>query len=238
MSGTHVEVTRTGAGHLTRFAAVDTLVLRDGAQVVLRVLAAPQGGGQGLVALAGRRLAAELPAGLVPGQRLTVTVEGQDGGRVLLRILGERGAGATTDTAAKLAGRLAVSGDAELLRVALALAGNALPLPDRGAAELELDPDDGVGGERDEVRVARVVVHSPELGPVEIVLTLTNAGIAASVEAEPGRAATLAAEAHGELATALCAAAGRPAMVSVRPRPVEAGRPVPPFPLDWLDVRA
>ncbi|MFN8187079.1 MAG: hypothetical protein U0R69_08365 [Gaiellales bacterium] len=112
MSGTHVEVTRTGAGHLTRFAAVDTLVLRDGAQVVLRVLAAPQGGGQGLVALAGRRLAAELPAGLVPGQRLTVTVEGQDGGRVLLRILGERGAGATTDTRSCRTAR-AVSGDAE-----------------------------------------------------------------------------------------------------------------------------
>jgi hypothetical protein len=218
---------------------IDSATLRDGAQVVIRVLAAPPGGGKGLIALAGRQLAADLPAGLVAGQKLAVSVEAESAERVLLRIVRgtpERG----SDPMARLATALAASGDPELIRAAFALAGpaGALPLPGGGEVSLRVDPDEeqGAGGEGG-VR-ALVTLHSPELGPIQIGLVLTPAGITAGVSVEPGRASVLAADGAAELQEALERAAGRPATVAVSGRKAADPRPAPVLSQEWVDVRA
>lgn len=237
MSGAHPQITRTGVNSVTQSAPAEPLVLRDGAQVVIRVIAAPRAGGQGIISLAGRRLAAELPAGLSAGQRLAVTVEADSQARVLLRIVREARAEGPGDPIARLAGLLALASDGELLQAALLLAGGAVSLPGGSVAGLAVDPDDGAAG-AGSTSTARLVLHSPKLGPIEITLSLTEGRIAATVEAEPGRPAELADGARAELADALAAAVRQPATVSVRARPADAERPAPPCPLDWLDVRA
>jgi len=219
--------------------ATDTVTLRDGAEVVLRVLAAPPGGGRGLISLAGRRLAADLPPGLVAGQKLTVSVEAESAERVLLRIVRgtqERG----PDALSRLAAALASSGDSELVRVALALAGpgGAVPLPGGGEVSLQVDPDEGDGSGPAGSSRAVVTLHSRELGAIEIGLVLTPAGVSAGVSVEPGRAAALAAGAAAELEEALAQAAGRPATVAVAARRPADPRPAPLLGQEWIDVRA
>jgi hypothetical protein len=219
--------------------ATETVTLRDGAEVVIRVLAAPPGGGKGLIALAGRRLSADLPPGLAPGQKLAVTVEAESAERVFLRIVrGTRERGA--DPLARLAAALASSGDPELLRAALALAGpaGAVPLPGGDEASLEVDPDEGSGPGAAATGRAVVTLHSRELGAIEIGLVLTPAGIAAGVTVEPGQAAALAGQAATDLQEALEQAAGRPATVAVASRRPADPRPSPRLGQEWVDVRA
>src|SRR5215471_12496851 len=119
---------------LTRAAAagalIEALELAPGAEVVVRVHEAPVGGGRGVVSLAGLLLAAELPEGLSPGQRLPVRVEAGARDEVILRIRGsEEEPPALPGALARAAGALATSGDARLVQVAVALQPPGLGLP-------------------------------------------------------------------------------------------------------------
>jgi hypothetical protein len=234
-----LNITRSGVVLAPQGA--DDLLLRSGAEVVVRVLTAPHGGGQGLISLAGRQIRAELPAGLVAGQRLRVSIEAEVE-RVLLRIVSQRPDGAE-EGAPGHAAALALSGNGELVRAAMALIGpeGAVVLPGGGqaAVEVEVDPDDTSESDG-KARSARatVTLHSPELGPLQISLLLTPGGISASVTAEPGVAAETAAQAADELRAALERGAARPAAVTVATRGPAERRPVPILPADWVDIRA
>jgi hypothetical protein len=223
-----------------RSTGVDGAHLRDGAEAVVRVVSAPAGGGRGLISLAGRLLEAQLPAGLAAGQRLAVAVDAQSHGRVVLRIL-RQAAEVGPEPAARLAGELVLSGDPDLLRAALALtaASGAVPLPGGGEASAAVDPDED-GDARDAEAPARasVTLHLPALGPVEIGLALTAAGISATVITEPGRPAELARTRQGELAAALEHATGRPAVVCLAARGPLDARPAPLLPNGLVDVQA
>jgi hypothetical protein len=157
---------------------------------------------------------------------------------VLLRILGgDRGG--QEQSLGRLAAALAVSGDPELLRVALALTGGAVPLPGGEAGAVEVDPDEtGETGSQAGAARARVTLHSPELGPIEIALTLTSATIAAAVTVEPGRPAKVAQAALDDLREALERSTDRQAGATVSARQPQERRPAPPLPVDWVDVRA
>src|SRR4051794_15194328 len=104
--------------------AIEEKPLRAGADVVARVLAAPTGGGSGLLSLAGSPVHARLPAGLLEGQKITLTVVGvNEAGELVVRLKpGQPGAEADEKATARFAGALAASGDGELLKAALALA--------------------------------------------------------------------------------------------------------------------
>jgi hypothetical protein len=122
--------------------AVRALPLALGAEVVARVLAAPPGGGRGVISLAGMALEARLPDGLAEGQTLRLAVDRAQAGELVLRILREPAAGG--DAGARLASALALAGDGELLRAALGLTGGEpVPLPGRAAAEVAVDPEVG-----------------------------------------------------------------------------------------------
>jgi hypothetical protein len=232
-------ITLLGAG-LPLLPVSGDLMLREGAEVVVRVLMAPAGGGRGLLSLGGRRLPAELPAGLVPGQKLRVTVEAQSAERLALRVLRDSEGEMGPSPLERLASFLAVSGDASQLRVALELAGSGvLPLPGGAAGSIRVDADEQADAAQGEgVSRARVTIHSPELGSIDIALTLGPGGLAAAVDVEPGEPSELAKSAERELTTALERAVGRAASVSIAPREPTAPRPSPPVDLDWVDVRA
>lgn len=214
--------------------------LRDGSEVVVRIVSAQAGGGRGLISLAGRLLEAHLPGGLVAGQRLAVAVDAHSHERVVLRILRQR-ADTGPEPASRLAAELVVSGDPDLLRAALTLAGpsGAVPLPGGGEASAAVDPDeDGDGRDAQAPARASVTLHLPALGAVEIGLALSPAGISATVTTEPGKPADVARAGHAELVAALEHATGRRAIVSVAARgPLEA-RPAPLLPHGWVDVQA
>ena len=154
---------------------------------------APAGGGKGTISLAGALLQARLPAGVERGQTLTLTVVRLDQTQLLVRI--RRAESADPADAASLtqaAGRLAVSGDGELLRAALAIAGQEpLWLPDGGAAAVEVEPDATPSGDRGASGQAAFVLHSPEQGAIEVRLRLTAGGIRAGVVTAPGEIAAL-----------------------------------------------
>jgi hypothetical protein len=238
LSDHQVQITRLGV-ELARDLATDELFLREGAEVVVRVLQAPPGGGRGLISLAGRRIAAQLPPGLAEGQRLQVTVEARGADQLLLRIVTGGEPASVVDHAGRLAAALALTGEADLLRVALALSGGAVLLPGGGAAAMEVDPEGASPGREDgQPAHARLTLHSPELGPIEIALALTPTSISAAVIVEPGRACELAQGARPELVEALERAAACPAGASVVSRAPTERRPAPPIPVDGVDVRA
>jgi len=232
-----VQITRLGV-ETARALAADEIILREGAEVVVRVLEAPGDGGRGLISLAGRRIPAQLPSGVGEGQRLRVVVQSRGAESVLLRII-ETNEAARPAGLDQLAAALALSGDPELVRVAFALSGGAVPLPGGGAGALEVDPDGAAAGDgQAEVSHARVTLHSPELGPIEIGLTLSRSAIAAAVTVEPGRPQSVASAASPDLLRALERSTGRQDGVSVAVRPADERRPPPPIPIDWIDVRA
>jgi hypothetical protein len=138
---------------------------------------------------------------------------------------------------AQAAGGLAVAGDGELLRAALALAGQQpLWLPDGGAASVQVQPDDAAGGRDGSGGVAAFVLHSPTLGPIEVRIALAPGGVQAGVVTSPGTATELAEAELPALADRLAAATGRPAAVAVSQRP--ATMPAPPPPAGRVDVQA
>jgi hypothetical protein len=237
LSGHLVQITRLGAEAAKALAAAE-IVLREGSEVVVRVLQAPAGGGRGLLSLAGRQIPAELPAGLHEGERLRVVVKSRGSDTVALRIV-RSGEAERGHELGRLAGALAVSGDPELVRVALALAGGAPVLPGGGAGSVRIDADASAEREPGSAAAhARVTLHSPELGPIEIALALTPSAVTAAVRTEPGRPSVLAREASAQLGQALERSTGRRAGVTVTARRADERRPAPPVAVDWIDVHA
>ena len=218
-------------------AAARALALEPGSELVARVLDAPSGGGRGLLALAGGQVQARLPRGVEAGQTLRLQVVKVDAGSVLIRIRHQGEAEQPGTALAQAAGSLAVTGDGELLRAALSMAGSQpLWLPDGGAAEVAVDPDDGGGADAAPSQTASFVLHSPQLGALEVRLRMTAAGIQAAVVTAPGNAALLAEQALPDLVSRLAQAVGRPAAAAVSERP--PGRPAPPRPKGRIDVQA
>lgn len=230
-------IVKTAAG-----APAAELLLRAGSDVVVRVQAVPQIGGKGIVSLAGLLLEARLPANLRPGQTLPVRVVSASEEQIVLRIRDDAGSRTPTH-AAHAAGALAVSGDPDLVRVSTALAppGLALPLPNGDALTLAVDPDDGSdaesGSRRSGKGEAAFVLHSAELGPIEVQLRLTGGAIAATVRVD-AETLPLATAAKPALAVALERATGTPAQISLSGRDSERERPVAPPVAEGLDAYA
>lgn len=162
------------------------LVLREGMLLAARVAE------RGVLSLAGRRLAAELPDTLAPGQEVRLRVEEATPERVVLRIVPEQ------------------------QPPPLPLP-PLVPLPGGLKARIAVDRDDGeqtgTPGAGREGRSGVVVRYeSPALGAMELRLALDPATLRAVVETRtPGPARAAAAE----LRDALTAAAGRPAEVTI-----------------------
>ncbi len=208
-----------------------TLALEPGAELVARVVTAPGQGGRGTISLAGALLQARLPAGVMRGQTLHLTVVRLDQSQLLVRIRHEAQADqASRATLAHDAGRLAVTGDGELLRAALTLAGQEpLWLPDGGAASVQVEPDghtptsaEGSTGQ------AAFVLHSPDLGAIEVRLRMTAGGIRVGVVTAAGAAAALAEGDLPDLVERLGRATGRPAVAAVSERAPGRRPPAPP----------
>jgi hypothetical protein len=203
------------------------LAADPGSELAAGVVEGPNAAGHGMIALAGMRLAARLPAGVQAGDVLRLTVVRATESELVARIAADAGA---APRVADAAGRLALTGDGDAMRAALALAGGApLWLPDGRAAEVAVDADDdaandGTGG----TARASFVLHCPHAGAIEVHLAIDGGGIRAGVVTPPGATAERAEAATADLVAALSQAAGRPASAEVRARPPAEPAPRPP----------
>ena len=93
-----------------------------------------------------------------------------------------------------------------------------LPLPDGRAAAVRVDERAGGPGDDGESQSVAVTYDSLRLGPIEFRLTLSEAGLSASVRAAAGAAHALAEERADVLREALAEATGRTATVEVSAR--------------------
>src|SRR4029079_16130433 len=114
--------------------------LEPGADPVARAISAPLNGGRGMISLAGMMLEAQLPAGLLPGQKLHLKVVEARPEQLRVKIVAQTAdADENSDTVTKLAGELAARGDGALLRAALHLAdGSPLWLAGGVAAQIHI----------------------------------------------------------------------------------------------------
>jgi hypothetical protein len=208
--------------------------LRTGATVVARVAEAPAQDARGQLALAGVVVRAKLPAGVRKGQRLTLRVAGQIGDQLVLRLVPEPQAKRPRGSA-RLASSLATRRDGDLLRVAVNLAGGGpVPLPGRRFAAVAREGGDESGADGGADAAVRLTLHTPELGSVELVVSLVGDRLqaVAVVDGPLVDGARLEAPA---LAERLGVATGLPASVSVQRR----GGPPPaePSPVTEVDER-
>jgi hypothetical protein len=206
------------------------LELTPGAEVVVRVHEAPPGGGRGTISLAGLLVAAELPEGLTPGQRLAVHVEPGPRDEVVLRIRPDEDPPPAPGALARVAGELATSGDARLVQAAVALQppGLGLPLGNGDVLALAVPADAQEDGEDPEHGgEAAFVLHSAELGPIAVRLRLAGGAVSVQVAVEPA-AEELARAAAPELRESVEHATGTRTSVAVAARVPEEARPVPP----------
>lgn len=202
----------------------DPSFLQPGAQVVARVAAAASAGdGRGLLSLAGFLIPARLPPEAEAGLRLPLVVAARTGDTLVLRVRAEGTApDARGEVAAPFAGALAASGDGDLLRAALVLSPTGtFRLPDGNAASVDVEAEPGAA---DGAAVARVVVASPTVGPVEIRLRLDGAGASAHVVVDAA-AEALARAAVPELAERVARATQARCSVSVEGRAAATARP-------------
>ena len=207
------------------------LALALGKELVARILAAPEGGGRGLISLAGIVLEARLPAGLEEGRALRLQVTRADAEEVVVKIVSDASGHSDPAAAGRVAGALALRGDPDLLRAALALADGPLWLPGGAAATVTVDPDGegeaaaqrpASGGE------AAFTLHCPTLGAIEVRLHVGPGGVRAGVVTPPGQASELAEAGLPALVAALERATGRPATAALSPRAASAPAPPPP----------
>lgn len=217
------------------------LGLREGAEVVVRVVQSPPDGGKGLVTLAGRLLEARLPPSLAPGQTLPVKVVQANGDQVLLRVRDDVPA-APPERTAHAAGALAVSGQPDLVKAATLLAppALALPLPNGDALQLAVQPDaeDEQGGATGEGGAeAAFVLHSAELGPIEVRLRLDGGTVVANVAVDDA-ALPEAQTALPSLVDALQRASGAPPRVGLAARGAADPAPARPPVAEGLDAYA
>jgi uncharacterized protein YqiB (DUF1249 family) len=176
--------------------------LRPGAIVAGRVL------DQRTLVLAGVRLAAQLPDGLEPGQRLRLRVEEAGTERVHLKIV------------ETVAGQAEAQAAAQIPPTAYALA-----LPGGVAVRVYVDEREAAAPKRGGAAAARSVVvryDSPTLGRLDVRLDRD----AAAVHVSAGEATERVRNAADVLREALARATGHPVQVTVHPRE------------ETLDVRA
>ena len=209
--------------------------LEPGADLVARLISAPMNGGRGMISLAGMMLEAQLPSGLLPGQKLHLKVVEATPAQLRVRIVTQTAeADEITDTVTKVAGELAARGDGALLRAALHFTdGSPLWLPGGVAAQIHVDPEahgegDGEGPARGPAGEAGFVLHSPDLGAIEVRLRMAEGAVRATVVTAPGEASRLAAEGLPDLVAALERATGRPAVAMAAPREPRTAAPPPP----------
>lgn len=171
--------------------ALPGVALSPGAVLAARVL--ERTGTRGMLALAGGRVAAELPENLRPGESVRLRVEEVGADRILLRVV-----------------------EAQPQAAAAPLV--ALPLPDgrRATVDVRVEPDDGEA-ERSSWTVA-VAYGSPALGPIDLRLVLDATALRAEVDVAPGAALDAAQEQAQRLREALAAVSGLAVSVQVRPR--------------------
>jgi Flagellar hook-length control protein FliK len=208
--------------------------LEPGSDLVARLISAPANGGRGLISLAGMMLEAQLPAGLLPGQKLHLKVVEARPEQLRVRIVTQAaGSDEITDTVTKIAGELAARGDGALLRAAMHFTDGApLWLPGGVAAQIHIDPEaqgeaDGDGSGGGAAGEAGFVLHSPELGAIEVRLRMAEGAVRATVVTAPGEASRLAAEGLPHLVAALERATGKPAAAVAAPREQKAAPPPP-----------
>jgi hypothetical protein len=209
--------------------------LEPGSDLVARLISAPANGGRGLISLAGMMLEAQLPGGLLPGQKLHLKVVEARPEELRVRIVAQAAeADEITDTVTKITGELAARGDGALLRAALHFAdGSPLWLPGGVAAQIHIDPeaDDETGADgrsHGAAGEAGFVLHSPDLGAIEVRLRMAGGAVRAAVVTAPGDAARLAADGLPDLVAALERATGKPAVAMASPREAAAAAPPPP----------
>jgi len=220
------------ARQIAAAAALELLEVESGEELAVRVHEAPADGGRGVLSLAGRLIAAQLPPGLAPGQRLTVRVLESRPDEVLLRVASaEREDSPAPGQVARAAGALAATGDPQLVRIAADLQppGLALPLPTGDALQLAL-PRTGGGDELDErggdggPLEAGFVLHSASLGPIAVRVRLADGIVGAEVTVAP-EAEALVADAADELRSSLERTTGARATVAVAARREERRAP-------------
>src|SRR6185437_612660 len=207
------------------------LALALGREVAARILMTPEGGGHGLISLAGIVLEARLPTGLDAGRTLRLQVTRTDAEEVVFKIVADGSEHLDPAAAGRVAGELALRGDPDLLRAALALADGALWLPGGAAATVTVDPDaDGGGGDRSKSGggEAAFTLHCPQLGAIEVRLRVGPGGVRAGVVTPPGPTSELAEAGLSDLVAALERATGRPATAAVAARAASKPAPTPP----------
>jgi hypothetical protein len=161
--------------------------------------------------LQGVRLQAQLPEGVVPGQRLRMRVEESSGERLHLRVVDQPAPGQAASPSAPTAG-------SELAYV--------LTLPGGVTVRLLVDPDEEPDQARGAAARRSVVVRydSPTLGRMDV--RLDAAASTAAVHVAAGQPADRVRGAADVLRDALSRVSGAPVQVTVHPRN------------DTLDVRA
>jgi len=207
------------------------LALSLGKELVARILMTPEGGGHGLISLAGIVLEARLPPGLDAGRTLRLQVTRADADEVVVRILADAPDHVDPAATGRVAGELALRGDPDLLRAALALADGTLWLPGGAAASVTVDPDaagTGGGGPNADGGEAAFTLHCPQLGAIEVRLHVGPGGVRAGVVTPPGPASELAEAGLSGLVAALERATGRPATAAVSAREASKPSPTPP----------
>jgi Flagellar hook-length control protein FliK len=207
------------------------LALTLGKELVARILTAPEGGGRGLISLAGIVLEARVPAGLEAGRALRLQVTRAEPEEVVVKIVADASGHLDPAAAGRVAGELALRGDPDLLRAALPLADGTLWLPGGAAATVTVDPDGegpGAGAEPASGGKAAFTLHCPQLGAIEVRLHVGPGGVRAGVVTPPGQTSELAQSGLPELVAALERATGRPATAAVSARAVSTAGPTPP----------
>jgi len=186
--------------------------VRPGDVLPARVLA--RQGAQGMLSLAGVRVAAQLPEGLAEGARLRLRVQEAGTERIVLRVVGEPEAAPGQQAAAA-----AVPAAADPLAAAVR-AGLVVALPGGALARLFVDPEEARGAARGGGAPSRVTLRyeAAAIGRVDIALEIAPGAVAGTVHAPAGVAAERLRESAGDLRAALAAATGRPASVTIRER--------------------
>ena len=181
------------------------LALSLGKELVARILMAPEGGGHGLISLAGIVLEARLPPGLDAGRTLRLQVTRADAEEVVVKIVADAPEHLDPAAAGRVAGELALRGDPDLLRAALALADGTLWLPGGAAASVTVDPDAAGttgGSPKREGGEAAFTLHCPQLGAIEVRLHVGPGGVRAGIVTPPGPTSELAESGLSDLVAA------------------------------------
>jgi hypothetical protein len=162
------------------------------------------------LSIAGVKLAAQLPEGVVAGQVLRLRVEEASTERLHLRALPEPGGGGPQAQAAQQAEPAAAPPQVPANAYQLALPGGVL-------ARFHVEEREEADGRRGGPAAARTVVvryDSPTLGRLDVRLDAHSA----AVHVSGGDPALTVADAAGALQDALMRATGAPVLVTVHPR--------------------